>query len=111
MTVTPEETPNQVWHVARGVPTGGPDRSFGAGANRFVTPALDLDALVWPRNEPGPAFGTPVAEIMDLLEELGSWLDRDPDGLVAEALAAARRTNPLPAGVLTEAYASLAKTF
>ncbi|MBE8516967.1 long-chain-fatty-acyl-CoA reductase [Amycolatopsis sp. H6(2020)] len=110
-TTTREETPNRVWHVARGVPVSGEERSFGSGAGRFVTPALDLDALVWPRTEPGPAFDTPVAEIMDVLVELGSWLGRDPDGLVAGALAAARRTNPLPAGVLTEAYASLGRTF
>ncbi len=111
MTTTTSAPANQVWHVVRGVPVRGDERSFGSGAGRFVTPALDLDALVWPRSEPGPAFGTPVAEIMDVLVELGSWLSRDPDGLVAGALAAARRTNPLPAGVLTEAYASLGRTF
>jgi hypothetical protein len=111
MTALVSETPHRVWHVARGVPVSGDERSFGTGASRFVTPALDLDALVWPRSEPGPAFDTPVAEIMDVLVELGSWLERDPDGLVADALAAARRTNPLPAGVLIEAYASLGRTF
>ncbi|WP_329409044.1 long-chain-fatty-acyl-CoA reductase [Nocardia vinacea] len=103
--------PAKVWHVERGVPISGTDRSFGSGAGHFVTPRLDLDALVWPRNEPGPAFDTSVAEIIDVLTALGSWLEQDPDGLVEAALQAGLRTNPLPAGVLREAYAGLHRTF
>lgn len=92
-----------VHHIARGVPVTGGERSFG----QFVAPALDLDALVWPRTEPGPAFETPVSEIMDVLVRLGGWLDKDPDGLVEESLRANLRTNPLPEGVLRAAYAGL----
>jgi len=103
--------PVRVRHVARGVPVSGEEREFGSGEHRFVAPALDFDALVWTRGEPGPAFDTPVAEIMDLLVELRGWIERDPDGLVTEALAASLRTNPLPAGVLREAFASLGGSF
>jgi hypothetical protein len=106
-----DDVPAQVRHVERGVPVTGAGRSFGSGSSRFVTPALDLDALVWPRTEPGPAFDTPVAEIMDLLVELGDWIGRDPEGLVADALAASLRTNPLPAAVLAEAFAGLGACF
>jgi hypothetical protein len=103
--------PARVDHFARGVPVSGDERSFGTGPNRFVAPALALDALVWPRNEPGPAFDTPVDEIMDVLVQLGDWIGCDPDGLVAKALEASLRTNPLPAGVLREAFALLGGSF
>ena len=103
--------PAQVRHIARGVPVDGRARAFGSGEHRFVTPELDLDALVWTRGEPGPAFDTPVAEIIDLLVELRDWIERDPDGLVADALAASLRTNPLPDVVLRDAFASLGGAF
>jgi hypothetical protein len=48
--------------------------------------SLDLDALVWPGDRPAPLFEVPVAEIIDLLVELGDWIGRDPDGIVAAAL-------------------------
>jgi hypothetical protein len=105
------DEPARVAHVARGVPVTGTERQFGSGTGAFVTPALDLDALVWPRTAPGPAFDTPVAEIIDVLVELRAWIARDPDGLVGQALEASLRTNPLPAGVLREAFASLGSNF
>jgi hypothetical protein len=93
--------------IARGTPITGAERDFGT----FSAPALDLDALVWPRTEPGPAFDVPIAEIMAVLERLGGWLGRDPDGLVEESLRANLRTNPLPEVVLREAYAGLGHAF
>jgi hypothetical protein len=92
-----------VRHIARGTPVTGAERSF----DRFAAPALDLDGLVWPRIEPGPAFDLPIAEILDVLVRLRAWLERDPDGLVEESLLANLRTNPLPEVVLREAYAGL----
>ena len=103
--------PVHVRHIARGVPVDGEARAFGSGEHRFVTPELDLDALVWTRGEPGPAFDTPIAEIIDLLVELRGWIERDPAGLVAEALAASLRTNPLPDAVLRDAFGSLGNSF
>jgi hypothetical protein len=47
---------------------------------------LDLDVLVWPSDRPAPLFDVSTAEIIDLLVELGEWIRRDPDGIVATAL-------------------------
>jgi hypothetical protein len=41
----------------------------------FVTPKIDLDAIVTPRTEPGPLFDVPLAEIIDFLVETGQRLD------------------------------------
>jgi hypothetical protein len=51
-----------------------------------ATGRLDLDDLVWPGDRPVPLFSVSVAEIVDLLVELGDWIRRDPDGIVAAAL-------------------------
>jgi hypothetical protein len=48
---------------------------------------LDLDELVWPGDRPAPLFDVSVTEIVDLLVELGNWIRRDPDSIVATALA------------------------
>jgi hypothetical protein len=58
----------------------------------FVEPSateaerLDLDALVWPAHRIPPLFEVSVAEIVDVLVELGEWIRRDPEGIVASAL-------------------------
>src|SRR3546814_10286228 len=36
-----------------------------------MTPAIDLNTLIWPRSEPGPAFQTPISDIVDFLVEIG----------------------------------------
>jgi hypothetical protein len=96
-----------VCHVVQGRVVTGADIDHG----RFATPALDLDALVWSRREPGPAFDVPLAEIMDVLVQTGERLTRDPDGLLAQALEASARTSPLPRDVLERSYASLGRVF
>jgi len=111
MTTTHESTAVQVPHIVKGERLTGTDREFGRPGARFTTPALDLNALVWPRNQPGPAFDVPVAEIIDLLVDVGDWLARDPKGLLEEALVAARRTSPLPAEVVDRSYEHLPKVF
>ena len=80
MTATQESTAVQVPHVVKGERLTGADCEYGRAGARFATPALDLNALVWPRNVPGPAFDVPVAEIIDLLVQVGDWLRSDPDG-------------------------------
>ena len=65
---------------------------------RFTTPALDLNALVWPRNVPRPSFDLP-SPVVDLLVQVGDWLEERSHGLLQEALVAARRPAPLPAQV------------
>jgi hypothetical protein len=47
---------------------------------------LDLDSLVWPGHRPAPLSQVSVAEIVDVLVELGEWIRRDPDSIVRTAL-------------------------
>ena len=58
-----------------------------AGGNPVMTPSIDLDSLIWPRNQPGPAFDTPIAEIVDFLSEVGKELDFDRNIYLQEAAA------------------------
>ncbi|MGD9980143.1 MAG: acyl-CoA reductase [Hyphomonadaceae bacterium] len=99
--------PLPVPHVIKGETVFGADQNYG----RFATPTLDLDAMVWPRSEPAPARDVPVAEIMDVLVELGDRLTRDPDSSLTEALERSVKTNPLPRDVLERSYASLGRIF
>ncbi|MEO7914705.1 MAG: acyl-CoA reductase [Novosphingobium sp.] len=83
----------------------------GEDHGRFVTPALNLNDLVWPRDVPPPAASVPLAEILDILEALGNWLDRDPTGAVERAFLASAGTNPLERGVLERSFGSLGRCF
>ncbi|WP_433461928.1 acyl-CoA reductase [Spirillospora sp. CA-128828] len=103
--------PVPVVHVVQGVVGQGSDIVHGRAGSEFATPALDLDRLVWPRAEPGPAFDVPVAEIVDLLVETGERLKADTDGLLAEALEHMVEVSPLPREVLERAYALLWRSF
>ena len=105
------QQPVPVCHVVKGKTIPGGELEFGPAQARFRTPRLDLDALIWLRTEPGPAFDVPLAEIMDLLVQLGAWLTSDPRGWVAEALEFTVRTSPLPRDVLERSYASLGRLF
>jgi len=107
--VSPTAVP--VCHVVKGEVVFGADLRHGSVARPFTTPALDLDRLVWSRREPGPAFDTPVAEIMDVLVETGRWIEADPQGLIAEALEFSVASSPLPRDVLERAYGSLGRLF
>jgi hypothetical protein len=100
-------TPVPVCHFIKGRTVAGTDVDHG----RFATPALKLDDLVWSRLEPGPAFDTPLAEVMDVMCALGDRLTRDPDGLLAEALEHGARTSPLPRDVLERSFAGLGRVF
>ncbi|QJS99306.1 long-chain-fatty-acyl-CoA reductase [Streptomyces asoensis] len=100
-----------VVHIVRGEVDHGAQTTHGRPGAAFTAPALDLDRLVWPRSEPGPAFQVPVAEIVDLLVETGEALRADRAGLLAEALERMVRVSPLPAQVLERAYAVLWRSF
>lgn len=98
-------------HVVKGKVIEGADHEFGPAHARFTTPKLDLNAMVWSRTEPGPAFDTPLAEIMDILEQVGDWVGRDPEGLIAQALEYSIRSSPLPARIMERSYAGLPRLF
>ena len=98
-------------HIVKGETRFGADNRYNSGDLAFATEAIDLDSLIWRRTEPGPAFNTPVAEIVDLLVETGKALRQDRGGLLAEALDAMKSASPLDDGVLARAYEDLAGLF
>jgi hypothetical protein len=100
-----------VCHIVKGRVVEGADHEYGPPHARFSTPALNLDELVWSRQEPGPAFDTPLEEILDILGETSRWLERDPDGLLATALQHALRNNPMHPKVMKQSYATLPRIF
>lgn len=69
-------------HVIKGQASFDAATDFGA----FRCPKIDLDDLVWPRHEPGPAFDTPIRDIIDFLVEVGAALDFDKNEFMQEAL-------------------------
>jgi hypothetical protein len=85
----------------------------GAGAEhaRLVTPAIDLDELVWSRREPGPAFDIQLDEVIDLLDETGKRLDPDSNEWLAEAMAWAGETGALSPRLIEHSYRSLPELF
>ncbi len=87
------------------------DLEFGPPHARFTTPALDLDALVWRRDEPPPAADVPVDEIIDLLVAAGEWLTRDPLGRLSEAAELSAATSPHPRDLVERAYVTLGAMF
>jgi len=85
----------------------GSDNVYGA----FATAHIPLGDLFWSRREPGPAFDTPVDEIIEILAATGERLRDDPDGLLAEALENLCRTSDLPRDVLERDFATLPARF
>ncbi len=66
----------------------------------FLTPRLDLDALVAPRTEPGPLFDVKLAEILDFLVETGEAMRRDKGGHLEACIDQISVTNVLPRSVI-----------
>jgi hypothetical protein len=77
----------------------------------FVTPELNLDDLVWPRSVPGPAFDTPVSEIIDFLVETGSRLGVDTNPHMSDAMGQSTLVSPLGPRIVEQAYRSLPAIF
>lgn len=99
--------PIAVSHVIKGQLQEGAALSYRSAGVPFVTAALDLDQLVWPRALPGPAFDTPLAEIIDVLAATSTYLKSDPDGLLAQALDRLVPLSTLPRELLARSYAGL----
>jgi len=94
-------------HIVKGELVTGQDRSYG----RFSTPELDLNALVWNRQEPGPAFDVGVAEIVDLLDEVGQRLDPETNPWLRESLNQALREARLSPRLIEYSYRGLGGLF
>ncbi len=68
----------------------------------FATPALDLDALIAPRTEPGPLFDVKLSEILDFLAETGERMRRDENGYFEACVDRISVTNVLPRIVIEQ---------
>ena len=66
----------------------------------FLTPQIDLDALIAPRTEPGPLFDVKLDEILDFLAATGEAMKRDAGGHLSECIDKIAVTNVLPRGQL-----------
>ena len=98
-------------HVIRGRTVQPTTAVDGIAHRGFYTPKFSLDDLVWLRDEPGPAFDLPVAEIIDFLVEFGAQLNIDHNDLLASAYEASLSVNPLGERILDIAYRSLPALF
>jgi hypothetical protein len=98
-------------HVVRGELRSPTDGADVVDYDGFTTPRLDLDELIWPRSEPGPAFEVPLAEIIDFMAEVGTRLDLDTTPPLPEALAANVACSSLGARILEQSYRGLARAF
>ncbi|GAB1812408.1 acyl-CoA reductase [Mycobacterium sp. MUNTM1] len=93
-------------HFVRGVLVEGEadrHRSRDLGAD-FVTPAIDLDALVMPRSQLPPLLDVKLAEIVDFLVETGERLHLDRNPHLQQCLELIAATNPLPRRVVENLY-------
>jgi hypothetical protein len=96
--------PMPVCHFVKGRVVEGGAVQHGPAHARFSTPELRLDELVWSRKEIGPAFDTPLDDILDLLEATGRWLQKDPEGIWADAMRRAMAANPMHPNVMQRSY-------
>jgi len=82
-----------------------------ASGDVVLTPNIDLDSLIWPRRETGPAFDTPVGEIIDFLVEVGKALDFDRNAYLQDAAIRNLRCNNLGARILENCYRDIRHFF
>lgn len=82
--------------------------SFG---NVFRTPALDLDTLVLPRTQDGPSFNTPIAEVLDFLQETGERLRDRKNPYIGRAKQLAAAVSPHSTRVMDNCYDALPDMF
>lgn len=68
----------------------------------FVTPKIDLDALITLRTEPGPLFDVRLSEILDFLAATGEQMRLDKAGYLREAVDRISATNVLPRSVIEQ---------
>lgn len=92
-----------VVHVIKGERHANATEDFGT----FMCPKVGLDELVWPRSEPGPAFDTPISEIIDFLAEVGRALDLDSNELLRKALEESISCNALEGRIIENTYRAI----
>jgi Acyl-CoA reductase (LuxC) len=87
-------------HIIKGRLDVDATEEFGA----FRCPKIALNDLVWQRHQPGPAFGTPIRDIIDFLVEVGAALDFDKNEYMQEALERSLAHNDLERRILELTY-------
>jgi len=102
----------QIPHIVRGrvVHGSGVEHRSRVGQT-FTTPKLELDALVTPRSEPGPAFELPLRDILDFLGETGRRLDVQSNPHFAEALELMSSASPHSRRVVENTFKSVGQAF
>jgi len=99
-------------HVARGRVLHDAEVEYTTRVgDSFMTPRLDLDELVWPRTEPGPAFDVPIAEILDFLGETATHLDLDTNPYLGEAIDEMASVSPHSRRLVENQYRALSAMF
>lgn len=102
--------PTAVPHFIRGE-LRDPHMSDGVEHDGFTTPALELDELVWPRTQPGPAFDVPLADIIDFLAAVGERMDLETNPHLQHALEASAEFSALGPRILAQGYRGLRQAF
>jgi hypothetical protein len=97
----------RVAHVIKGELRRDATEDFGT----FMCPKVDLDELVWPRSVQGPAFDTPISDILDFLAEVGRALDLDSNELLQEALEQSISCNALEGRIIENTYRAIPAFF
>ena len=106
MTTTPVSTRIKVPHFVRGKVVWGEDteylsRDFGVP---FVTPKLVLNDLFPPRSEPGPAFDTPISEIIDFLVEAADRLTLEKNEYLQESMEMTVQVSQMPRRIVENIF-------
>jgi hypothetical protein len=102
----------EIPHIIHGaLRTGAAEGHATRVGHRFAVPPLDLDELVVPRTEAGPAFATPIGEILDFLAETGRQLDFDTNPYLAEAAELMTSVSPHSRRVIENSYRALGAMF
>jgi hypothetical protein len=96
----------EVPHFVQGEVRWGADREYRSRDFDvpLVTPAIDLDDLVLPRSTPGPAFDTPLEEIIDFLVECGEHLRLENSPHLQESIEKTSITSGIPVSSLRNLF-------
>ena len=107
-TPTPNPRPARIRvpHLVRGRLVWGEETEYLSRdfAVPFVTPRLALNELFEPRTRPGPAFGVPVGEIIDLLVETGRHLNLETNPYLQESLEMTVQVSALPRRIIENTF-------
>ncbi|WP_241666345.1 acyl-CoA reductase [Mycobacterium marseillense] len=99
-------------HIARGRVLHDAEVEYTTRVGEsFMTPRLDLDELVWPRTQPGPAFDLPIAEVLDFLGETAKHLYLDANPYLREAIDEMASVSPHSRRLVENQYRALRAMF